>query len=53
MIDHRIILHSKSTFSGEIQTADPMHPNAVTSGCDKVVALDCDTNLENQYFLME
>ena len=32
---HRIMLHSKSTFSGWIQMANPMHPDAVTSGCDR------------------
>ena len=31
----RIMLHPKSTFVGEIQMADPMHPDAVTSGCDR------------------
>ena len=35
MIVNRIMLHPKSTFSGEIQMADPMHPDAVTSGCDR------------------
>ena len=31
----QIILHSKSTFSGVIQVANPLHPDAVTSGCDR------------------
>ena len=30
------MLHPKSTFSGWIQMADPKHPDAVTSGCDRV-----------------
>ena len=25
----------ESTFSGRIHLADPMHPDAVTSGCDR------------------
>ena len=29
------MLYSKSTFSGVIQVANPMHPDAVTSGCDR------------------
>ena len=32
------MLHLKSTFSGVIQVANPMHPDAVTSGCE-VLAL--------------
>ena len=35
IIVYRIMLHPKSTFSGEIQMANPMHPDAVTSGCDR------------------
>ena len=35
MIVNRIMLHSKSTFSGEIQMADPMHPGVITSECDR------------------
>ena len=29
------MLHPKSFFSGLIQMANPMHPDAVTSGCDR------------------
>ena len=29
------MLHPKSIFSGVIQVANPMHPDAVTSGCDR------------------
>ena len=35
MIINRIMLHPKSTFSGEIQMADPMNPGVVASGCDR------------------
>ena len=31
----RIMLHLKSSFEGAIQMANPMHPDAVTSGCDR------------------
>lgn len=34
-IIYRIMLHPKSFFSGLIQVANPMHPDAVTSGCDR------------------
>lgn len=35
MVTYRIVLHPKSTFVGVIQVVDPMHPDAVTSGCDR------------------
>ena len=35
MIVYRIMLYPKSTLSGKIQMANPMHPDAVTSGCDR------------------
>ena len=35
IIVHRIMLHQKSTFAGKIPMANPMHPDAVTSGCDR------------------
>lgn len=36
IIVNRIMLYSKSTFLVKIQMANPMHPDAVTSGCDRV-----------------
>lgn len=35
IIVHRIMLYSKSTFSEEIQMVNPMHLDAVASGCDR------------------
>ena len=35
IIVHRIMLHPKSTLAGKIQMANPMHPDVVTSGCDR------------------
>ena len=32
---YEIMLRYKSTFSGRIRRADPMHPNVVTWGCDR------------------
>ena len=32
IIVSRIMLHPKSSFSGAIQMANPMHPDAVTTG---------------------
>ena len=34
MIVLRIMLYPKSAFVGVIQMANPMHPDAVASGCD-------------------